>query len=92
MAFLSNYQLISAHIAGLLPSTGLPKMSHQQSFNILVPKVLEPIKLPLWQSVTKHITLNRKLKVKTAQSIIKAQNTIQPNHYLLVAKVDSNLN
>lgn len=92
MAFLSNYQLISAHVARLLPSTALPKTSHQQSSNTLVPKVLEPIKLPIWQYVTKHITLNRKLKVKIAQSIIKAQNTIQPNHYLSVVKVDSSLN
>ena len=30
MTFLSNYQLISTHVAGLLPFTGLPKMSHQQ--------------------------------------------------------------
>ena len=59
------------------------------SSNTLVPKVVEPNNLPLWQSVTKHITRNKMLKVKTTQLYIIAQNTIQPNYYLSVAKVDS---
>ena len=55
----------------------------------LVPKVLEPNNLPLWQSVTKHIIRNKMLKVKTTQLHIVAQNTIQTNYYLSVASVDS---
>ena len=55
----------------------------------LVPKVLEPNNLPLWQSVTKHITRNKMLKVKTTQLHIVAQNTIQTNYYLSVASVDN---
>ena len=37
--------------------------THGQPYT-LVPKVLKPNKLPLWQSVTKHITKNKMLKVK----------------------------
>ena len=37
--------------------------THGQPYT-LVPKVLEPNKLPLWQSMTKHITKNKMLKVK----------------------------
>ena len=56
----------------------------------LVPKVLEPNNVPLWQSVTKHITRNKMLKVEIAQLHIVAENTIQTNYYLSVANVDSN--
>ena len=58
----------------------------------LVPKVLEPNNLLLWQSVTKHITQNKMLKVKIAQLHIIVRNTIQPNYYLSVARVDSRMN
>ena len=44
----------------------------------LDPKVLEPNKLPFWQSVTKHITNMKCSKLQTAQ----------PNFYLSVANVD----
>ena len=37
--------------------------THGQPYT-LVPKVLKPNKLPLWQSMTKHITKNKMLKVK----------------------------
>ena len=40
--------------------------------------------------MTKHITQNKMLKVQTAQLHIIAQNTIQPNYYLSVSKVDNN--
>ena len=39
------------------------------SSNTLVLKVLKPNKLSLWQSVTKHITKIKMLKVKTAHLI-----------------------
>ena len=54
----------------------------------LVPKVLDPNNIPLWESVTKHITRNKMLKVKIAQLHIISQNTIQTNYYLSVARVD----
>ena len=56
----------------------------------LVPKILDLNNIPLWQSVTKHITQNKMLKVKIAQLHIISQNTIQTNYYLSVANVDSN--
>ena len=58
----------------------------------LVPKVLEPNKLPLWQFVAKHITKMKCSKLQTAHSNLKCSNTIQPNYYLLVASVDSSQN
>ena len=42
----------------------------------LVPKVLEPNKLPIWQSVTKHITKMKclKLKKKKKKKKLKKKN------------------
>ena len=62
---------------------------HNEVLIHLVPKVLEPNKLPLWQSMTKHITKMKCSKLQTAHSNLKCLDTIQPNYYLLVARVDN---
>ena len=63
---------------------------HNEVLIHFVPKVLEPNKLLLWQSVTKHITKMKCSKLQIAHSNLKYPKTIQPNYYLSVASVDSN--
>ena len=58
----------------------------------LVLKVLESNKLPLWKSLTKHITKTKMLKVTNSPfKNLYAQKKIQPNYYLSVANVDSSM-
>ena len=62
---------------------------HNEVLIHFVPKVLEPNKLLLWQSVTKHITKMKCSKLQIAHSNLKCPKTIQPNYYLSIANVDS---
>ena len=62
---------------------------HNEVLIHLVPKVLEPNKFPLWQSVTKHITQMRCSKLQTGHSNLKCPKTFHPNYYLSVASIDS---
>ena len=58
---------------------------------LLVPKVLEPNKHPLWQSMTKHNTYIKCSKLQNSPFKLKCPKTIQPNKYLSVASVDNSM-
>ena len=53
------------------------------------PKSLEPNKLPLWQSVTKHNLVAQSLQIKTFYKIMLTKHKFNPNYYPSVARVDN---
>ena len=67
---------------------GLPTL-HIRVLNTLVPKSLEPNKLPIWQSVTKQ-TKRSKFTKKSPLQKNSHYNKFNPNYYPSVASVDSN--
>ena len=65
---------------------------HIKVLNTLVPKSLEPNKLPLWQSVTKHNLKAQSLQRKALYQKKKKNahyNKSNPNYYPSVASVDN---
>ena len=55
------------------------------------PKSLEPNKLPLWQSVTKHNLNNSKFTSRSPLQNNAQKHKFNPNYYPSVARVDNNL-
>ena len=55
------------------------------------PKFLEPNKLPLWQSMTKHNLNSSKFTSKSPLQNNAHKHKFNPNYYPLVARVDSSL-
>ena len=51
---------------------------------------LEPNKLPLWQSETKHNLVAQSLQIKAIYKIMLTKHKFNPNYYPSIAKVDSN--
>ena len=54
------------------------------------PKSLEPNKLPLWQSVTKHNLVAQSLQNKSPLQNNAHKHKVNPNYYPSVAREDSN--